>query len=532
MDEPDLLRCVSEMTRCVAAQDWRGLAALYDPRYRGRRGSVRNLSAEEEILRLREEVSVAGLTLKEYKLTTAPPFVSASVARLTVAERLELAWPDGCRRVVSRQFVQWWHRSDDGWRLRRAEALPGSEYIEEQAPLLPDIQEMLREAESCLQPGGAVPFVPDFLPALGAWFCQQIVLPPRLSVAVETRGVPICAAEALRRACRAALEAWNQSLHDIVELVEHESCPRPDILIRACDRPIFGTALGFYLSGSVTRSTQRRAHRAELRIAVFERSGRTALCLSPPELFAIVCHELGHCFGLGECTHEGRVMAALDWMAPAPWPPFLAERQAILRWLELAQNLLASASLRLGREGEAEAASERAAALRSAAGSKLALLPSPAFELLAEISYAPAVLQQFWEGSAEVRQCRFDRALAGFDQALDEAERPELLLRRAPTQQSATSRLADLRRAVDLAPDWLYAHQCLLAWLEHQGPRHEAKLESQRGQRLRWREEIEYQLLMASFARSPWAVTAALVRAGVRSVRVFGANHGDRLGRR
>lgn len=529
MDERDVLQCVTEMARRIGAQDWSGLAALYDPGYRGRRGLVRYQSAEEEITRLREETSAVGPTLKSYELTPRLLTIGRSMAHLSVVERMELAWEDGCRRIARRQFEQYWQHREGGWRLKSTEGLRGSERVEEEAALLPHVGELLRIAQRWLRLRTAFPFSAG-TPTGVIGLCGFLALPPRLTVAVETRELPHYASEALRRACRAAIETWNQSLYDIVELIEHAEFDRPDLLIRGWNRPIYGRTLGFAFFTPVMRPARRKARLAELRISVFERTRQRALCLSPAELFVTVCHELGHCFGLDECTHPGRVMAPLGRTDPLPQGPFRVERRTIVRWQQTAHSLLAQAYQRLGQRSEADAASARAAAMKAEIPSELGLLPHPR-HLLVDTSYAPTLLQHYWNGCADARYDHSDVALACFEQLLNEEMHPELLLRRGLVQPSVEERLADFRRAVELDPHWNEAHENLLALLVYLGPSDEEVVERERVRPLRWRAEIEKQLFIARTSSRPWEVVTALLLAAALSMRLSGATMQSHLHR-
>src|SRR5205085_1240572 len=83
------------------------------------------------------------------------------------------------------------------------------------------------------------------------------------------------------------------------------------------------------------------------------------------ELFGAICHELGHCFGLAECSHTSSVMGPARWYAEPLTGPFVRERRAIVGWMQEWLTLLARLYEQSGRAEQAERAARRAGALRS-----------------------------------------------------------------------------------------------------------------------------------------------------------------------
>jgi tetratricopeptide (TPR) repeat protein len=512
---PELIQQVAEFAACIGAQRWAELTAFFHPMYQSCRGAGRWLSAQEEITYLRREISSPRFKRTVCYLTPRAVRAAVDGADVRVDERLELTSPDGCIQVKVRQFDQKWHCAGANWLLVRSEELPRTERCYREAALSAWRSQRLMAAENLCDPLGTGT-ISTLLTRLFTRRAVAILRPllplPRLTVAVDTGAAPQYASEALRRACQGAMEAWNASLHNVIELSEASGQGHADILVRAWHRPIPGRAKGVTIYGGTAQHGSQRALLAELRVALVERTSAAAPCRSPVELFMTVCHELGHCFGLGECSHVGHVMGPRWFTTEVPSGLFLAERYAIIRSLTACHSLLARAYHQLGRDGLAEAHAHRAEGVRAEVYRKPAE-PAPfSFALLDDTAYAPSAVRHYWEGSAHLRRGDIEGALSSYDQALADAPAyPEVLLRRGWVRFSRDGELCDLRRSVAAAPTWLTAREYLLLALKHSGRTREAEAEGALVRRMLCHANLEQRLFSASLLRSPWARSVAFL---------------------
>jgi hypothetical protein len=518
---PELVKRGEEWCRRLGAHEWERLAALYHPDYRGRRGVARYLTAAEEVSRLREEVSSDPGARTNCCLTPLSTAANDDDAQWTVEERLERIWSDGCRRVMVRRFEQRWRREGRNWLLYSTERVPRCERSHCETALLfreeIDWAERLERSESG-QPGGS---------RFERWLLRSyihafdsLVRSPQLSVKIDPGSAPAEAAAALRRASEAAIEAWNRSLEGVLELRLLTDSDRPDILIRGCDRPIYGCALGLAVFAYRHRASVMQARLAEAWIALVEHPGTPALTLDPIDLYETICHELGHCFGLDhcggkyDCARRSGVMGSRDWQTRPPAAPFLAERQAVLRWLLALHGWRAGDHRRLGQVEQAEQAEKRAALLLAEMERDLAPGTFPPVGLDLEGIVVPAPVRHYWAGNAACRRRDWMQAQACYDQALEAGTPyPELLVRRGWLRGGEPEGLADLRRAVAIVPSWALAWEVLLALLEGAGRGREAAVERAVLRRLAARTQIERNWLTARTVKPRWVGGIAAVLA-------------------
>lgn len=516
---PELTKRAEEWCSRIGARDWDGLAALYHPDYRGRRGVARYLTAAEEVSRLREEVSGHPGSTTRCRLTPLSATANEVEARWTVEERLEQDWNDGCRRVTVRRFEQQWRWADGAWRLYWTERVPRSERTWHQTALL--FRDELEWIGQPGQPDGSRPPGSRF----DRWLLHSylhtfdpLMTSQPLSVQVDPGTAAPEAETALLRASEAGIEAWNRSLRGALELRLQTGAGTPDILIRGWDRPIFGSALGLATYARRHRASTVRARLAEVWIALAEHPGTPALTRDPVDLYGTICHELGHCFGLDHCSmnHAGAqrgVMGPCDWQTSPPAAPFLAERRAVLHWLQAAHRWRAS-EYRWRRDAEqAEAEESRAAQLLEQAGRELWEGPFHPVGLELEDVLVPAPVRQYWSGNAAWRRRDWKQARASYDQTLaDGTLYPEVLVRRGWLQGRDPQGLADLRRALEITPAWVLAREALSDLLQATGRDREADVERAVLRWLAGREKIEEYWLTACTVNPRWvgAIAAAM----------------------
>jgi tetratricopeptide (TPR) repeat protein len=325
---------------------------------------------------------------------------------------------------------------------------------------------------------------------------------------------------ALQRASEAGIEAWNRSLEGALELRLQSGPGTPDILIRGWGRPIFGSVLGLATFAHRHRASAVRARLGEVWIPLVEHPGTPALTRDPVDLYDTICHELGHCFGLDHCAanHAGArrnsVMGPRDWQTPPPAAPFLAERRAVLHWLQAAHRWRASEYRRRGEVAQAEIEESRAARLLEQAGRELWDGPFPPIGLELEDVPVPAPVRHYWSGNAAWRRRDREQARASYDQALlDGTPYPEVLVRRGWLQGRDSQSLADLRRALEITPAWPLAREALIGLLEAKGRRREADVERAVLRWLAGREKVEEYWLTAFTVSSRWVGAIAAVMA-------------------
>jgi hypothetical protein len=530
MAPSDLVQRVSALSRCINAQDWEALVEFYAPSFRVEGRLDGSYSGAEEIARLRRELGHTELAHDTYSLN--PLFVSGAWpdAFVKVEERLVRRWPDGCTRMIARQYEQHWRCSGGRWLLADSRTLPTTEGVTQQAALASWVQERLDFARKQLEPmlSGRTP---PIFPRRVAGVLRRSLPSSQVTVGVDVGVLPSHVGEALRRASSAAMSAWNRSLHGVIELRHHSEPGKPDILIRGWNRPIYSGTLGMTLHSEVAR-VGRGARLAELRIAVVERDSPTALYLSPLELFRTISHELGHCFGLGECTHAGRIMGPLSWTCSPSTGPFLAERRAIIQWLDAAHSLLARAYRQLGRAAKSDAEMQRAAEIRLQSENEPPATPFPGWDLLDDTRYAPCRLQQYWKGVGHLSRGDFSQALKVFDRLLANGIlSAEVLLRRACArwQIRDPGALEDLQRAVETDRQWLYARRSLVNYLRAWGDSRYADAEQVEVSRWTHRAKLEEAIYVVQTSRFPSTVGAALVRAGVCAAKYAAASLGRRF---
>jgi hypothetical protein len=519
---PELAKRAEEWCSQLSARDWDGLAALYHPDYRGRRGVAQYLTAAEEVSRLREEVSGHPGATTRCRLTPLSTTASQVEARWTVEERLEQLWSDGCRRVTVRRFEQQWRCADGAWRLYWTERVPRSERAWHETALL--FRNELEWTEQLGQPDGSQPpgsrfdrwLLHSYLHTFDSLMTSQ-----SLSVQVEPGAAPPEAVTALQRASEAGIEAWNRSLEGALELRLQSGPGTPDILIRGWGRPIFGSVLGLATFAHRHRASAVRARLGEVWIPLVEHPGTPALTRDPVDLYDTICHELGHCFGLDHCAanHAGArrnsVMGPRDWQTPPPAAPFQAERRAVLHWLQAAHGWRASECRRRGQVEQAEIEESRAAQLQGQAGRELWDGPFPPIGLELEDVPVPAPVRHYWMGNAAWRRGDRKQARASYDQALvDGTLYPEVLVRRGWLQGRDSEGLADLRRASEITPSWALAREALIGLLQATGRGREADVERAVLRWLAGREKVEEYWLTACTVSPRWVGAIAAAFAG------------------
>lgn len=322
-------------------------------------------------------------------------------------------------------------------------------------------------------PAGLQRYCPTIIDVLG-----RMLPPQRIQLAVETGGLPRYAAEALARASQAAVSTWNNTLQGIAEIEVGPYTQTTDILVTGVHGPLFGIHHGQAIFSEVMRPRFRLAQFATVQIVLAGRSPLELLCTSPMELYTIACHEIGHCFGLGESPDPGSLMAPQEaWSAEAPSGPFLDERQCILGWLLECHSLLAEAYQLVGDT----AAAARHEGYLGELGRAATCIPywqSCGYETLVERCYAPAPIRRYWEAVRLVRLGRLETALWQFESALQVGPPlPEILLRRAYVRLWLGDRggVDDIRAVVESHPTWIEARECLTDVLASNGMEREAE---------------------------------------------------------
>jgi hypothetical protein len=522
----DLTQCLSAMAGCISRRNWQALARFYAPTYAGRRGAARYLTAEEEITRLRQEIDDPKYTETVCCLTPWSASVTNGEARLEVAERLELSYPGGCCQVTLRRFEQQWTRLQGHWVLAETERIPRSEVSYHQPRLLEHIAERVttaREQRELLCARGTL----SLAACLAEVIVQRSLPSPRLVVKVDTAGLTDIGGELLQRACSLAAAAWNQSLEGIIQFDISSRPGAPAILIRGYNRPVYGDTLGATLFTESCRRGRGSPVLAEVRVSVVERAG-SALYLDPVELFYTVCHELGHCLGLGECAHEGSVMAPRCSIQPCPSVPFVGERQAVGQWLYEAHRFL-SRFYPLTEDSRAGQEASRTAELGAALQQPISHQAPSVLAGLEVASYAPPTVRYYWMGNARLRCGDLQGARESYDCALAEGNSdPELLLQRGYVRLWLGDRggVEDLRQAVQIEPSWFYARTCLADVLRAYGCVSEAAIHSAIAHRLTLKDELERWWIDARVSRSVWDAGKALMRAAATAVRYVGSTTG------
>lgn len=532
----DLVSRVTAMAVCANAQRWDSLVDFLHPDYlRLTPGQTRS-SAAEGVFRSPGEIRHYESQASEWRMAPLAAHTGSSDVRLLVEQERAFAWPDGCRRRTVRRLDQVWRRVKGEWFLVCSDRVPDSETIYNEAALLPWVWPRIALIESVLGPFSRDTPIPRWMARMYARGAILLLRPRvwavRVTVAVDASGLPSWAAEALQRAVTVAIDEWNRSLDGVVELVWHGGVDVPDILIRGWDRTVRGQHWGvtdypaFYLAG------RGRPSMAEVGVVAVQRRSTGSVGSSPSELFGTVAHELGHCFGLGECSHGNGVMGPWRLGKAQPVGPFAAERQAVIRWREACHRLLGSAYTCLGQTKLGETHMHCAIEL-DRQKERDALPASPLFhELLEDIAYAPPGVRDYWQGNARLQAGDLAGALDCYDRALVEVPlHPEVLLCRGWVKLALGKKegLSDCKQAVEADPSSLSACQCLIDGLSKWGYPSEARRYEARARILARRDEMRLILAGARYCRSPRAIGTLLGRALVCGARYSLAVIGERM---
>lgn len=319
--------------------------------------------------------------------------------------------------------------------------------------------------------------------------------------------------EALDRALRAAILVWNHSLEGVLRFqLDTSSDLDPAVAIRAQRGVLPGGRLGHTLFTSDHRCTDPVSTFAQVRVALGIDTESGGPCFSPAELYAILCHELGHVLGLDEYNGEGRVMARFGWHRIPPRGPFNAERVSILRYLRVAQSALGRAYCRIGDRACVEEAMRetRLADVRDEVeGSGVCVDP-----LLTEVGFAPERIAAYWGGTWLVQHGRPEEGVELYGRSVvDGAWYPEQQLRYGWLRvvQGDVSGLALVRDVVERCPHWLYARKSLMHLLEWMGDHADASVLRRGIVRLGLEGEFDWRKYECSFIRSDVARVMASV---------------------
>jgi tetratricopeptide (TPR) repeat protein len=532
----DLVCRVTAMAACANAQRWDNLAGFLHPDYLRPRPGQTLASAAEGVFRMPGEIRQYESQASEWRMVPLTACTDSSDVRLLVEQERAFAWPDGCRRLAVRRLEQVWRRVKGEWFLVCSERVPSSETTSSEAALLPWVWPRIVLAESLLGTFSWDPpshlLMARIFARLAIGQLRPLVLAARVTIAVDASGLPSWAAEALRRAVTVAIDEWNRSLDGVVELGWHGGVGGPDILIRGWDRTVRGQPMGVTDYPSFYQSGRGRSSVAEVGVVAVQRRSTGSVGASPSELFGTVSHELGHCFGLGECSHGNGVMGPWCLGKAPPVGPFAAERRAVIRWREACHRLLGRAYTYLGQTKLGETHLQCAAELERQK-ERDALPASPLFhELLQDIAYAPPGVRDYWQGDACLQAGDLDGALGCYDRALvDVPLHSEVLLRRGWVKLSLGERegLSDYKQAVEVAPSSLYACQCLIDALRSWGHLAEARQYEAHALILARRDELRLIFSGARYCRSPRAIGTLLGRAGVCGARYGLAVIGERI---
>lgn len=499
----------------MASGDWDKVAGIYSETYRGTSSAGPQASASEEVDRMK-----AGPT---------PPFTARSVRLRPLSVRLRdagegcvlveseerLLWPDGCSRVAAGRLEQRWSRNAGRWALVGSRQLDGSDQHYVEAALMPglyDAATAMDRLRGKLDSGlEDAPYARRAAAEL-----ERRLLPRSLTAQLALADLEPYVAEALRRACVAAMRAWNCSLEGVVELVPYDHAGRPDVLIRGRRHLLPGGRLGEVRYAGWHRCGPERPALAELLVSTTDRAGPRAMPLSPRELFRLVAHELGHCFWLGECSLRGPVMGPDDWNLWAWSGPFLPQRRAVIHVAACRYSTLAATYDRTSDHSRAQAARDRAAELLAAAGQEPAA-PALGWEELVDFGYAPPLVALIWEGTFDVQEGRLPEALRCYGNVLASGmDGPEVRVRTASVRRrmgDIAGCVRDLQCAVLKDPRWVYARDMLAAALQAGGRERDAEEQSAASRRLGCLARAQLEWAAARADRSPRRAASAAAQA-------------------
>jgi hypothetical protein len=165
------------------------------------------------------------------------------------------------------------------------------------------------------------------------WLAEmdQLLPPQSATIAIDNRSMDANHKPVLLWAVDQAIERWNRTAFGLTQFSLIDAEAKPDILIQACKRPVFGRATGVYIPAEGIPRFQALAKRAVIRVTIMSCLHPVSVWASPERLRRDVEHELGHFLGLGDCEHWGRLMGGSLW--DRHWScPGKPEQWALIRY--------------------------------------------------------------------------------------------------------------------------------------------------------------------------------------------------------
>jgi hypothetical protein len=253
-------------------------------------------------------------------------------------------------------------------------------------------------------------------------WCKSLMLPPRISLALDASGCTDCETAILHWAVDQAINRWNRVVDGLTSFVKVNHTDAPDLLIQPVRGLVAGNSMGIYFSVSkfvfsvskFVRFKQTKA-RTVIYVTIATSRENDALLTSPYELRCIIEHELGHHLRLADSESRSSIMGRTEWGAQQPWPG-REEREMIITQTRKLHECIVQLTEKMGGKGTLTD-SIQSRSLSSTRRSEFAAFTEDWRAANFPLSPEQQWMRLIWEGERSLRRGDIEEALEYFANA-------------------------------------------------------------------------------------------------------------------